>query len=73
MTPPRLMPGQEAWIRTLQGKVLGPLRVEVVEVIINRSGQDVRYRFEDSPLLGHARIFPIGEDRVHATREGAEG
>ena len=73
MTAPKRQPGQTAWVRTTMGAVLGPLVVDVVEVVINRSGQFVRYRFDVDPKLGYAGNFPIGEERVFASEAAARG
>ena len=73
MTPPRLRPGDTAWIRSLQGRVIGPLKVEVVEIVINRSGRFDRYRFEFDAKIGHPSQFPIDGEKVFGSMEEAEG
>lgn len=73
MTEPRAQPGDEAYVRTTDGHVLGPLTIEVVEITINRAGRFDRFRFRIDPARGYCGTYPIGEERVFRTRAAAEG
>jgi hypothetical protein len=73
VTPPRLMPGAAAWLKTTNGGVIGPLTIASVEITLSVAGRFDRFRFDFCPKLGHAAMFPFEESRVFATREEAEG
>ena len=73
MVLPRVMPGEVAFVQSLNGHVMGPLTVETVEIVLNVSGRYDRYKFRVEPEKGYCGAYPVSEERVFRTREAAGG